>query len=175
MIKNGACNLSSINLSEYVINPFTDKAFFTYDQLKQDIPFIVKAMDEIIDENADNHALQEQRDMAKKYRNIGIGIMGLADTFVKLGYKYGEYDSIKFTEEVMQFIFKECVISIKSAMNLTIVKVIKGTAGMVSGLIDQLAISQILGCTYGDDTVMIITTDQDDSYFVRDKLNALLN
>ena len=72
-------------------------------------------------------------------------------------------------------IFKECVISVKSAMNLTIVKVIKGTAGMVSGLIDQLSISQILGCTYGDDTVLIVTTDQEDAYFVRDKLNSLLN
>ena len=72
-------------------------------------------------------------------------------------------------------IFKECVISVKSAMNLTIVKVIKGTAGMVSGLIDQLSLSQILGCTYGDDTVMVITSDQDDAYFVRDKLNSLLN
>ena len=72
-------------------------------------------------------------------------------------------------------IFKECVISVKSAMNLTIVKVIKGTAGMVSGLIDQLSISQILGCTYGDDTVLIVTTDQDDAYFVKDKLDSLLN
>ena len=72
-------------------------------------------------------------------------------------------------------IFKECVISVKSAMNLTVVKVINGTAGMVSGLIDQLAISQILGCTYGDDTVMIITNDQDDAYFVRDKLESLLS
>jgi arginine repressor len=60
-------------------------------------------------------------------------------------------------------------------MNLTIVKVIKGTAGMVSGLIDQLSLSQVLGCTYGDDTVMVITCDQDDSYFVRDKLNSLLD
>jgi transcriptional regulator of arginine metabolism len=72
-------------------------------------------------------------------------------------------------------IFKECVISVKSAMNLTIVKVIKGTAGMVSGLIDQLSIAQILGCTYGDDTVLIITTDEEDSFFVRDKLNSLLD
>ena len=72
-------------------------------------------------------------------------------------------------------IFKECVISIKSAMNLTVVKVIKGTAGMVSGLIDQLSLAQILGCTYGDDTVMVITNDQDDAYFVRDKLNSLLD
>lgn len=72
-------------------------------------------------------------------------------------------------------IFKECVISIKSAMNLTVVKVIKGTAGMVSGLIDQLSIPQVLGCTYGDDTVLIITNDQDDSFFVKDKLNSLLD
>ena len=72
-------------------------------------------------------------------------------------------------------IFKECVISVKSAMNLTIVKVIKGPAGMVSGLVDQLAIAQILGCTYGDDTVMIITSDEEDSFFVRDKLNSMLN
>jgi len=72
-------------------------------------------------------------------------------------------------------IFKECVISVKSAMNLTIVKVIKGTAGMVSGLVDQMSIAQVLGCTYGDDTVMIITNDQDDAYFVKDKLNALLD
>ncbi len=72
-------------------------------------------------------------------------------------------------------IFKECVISVKSAMNLTIVKVIRGTAGMVSNLIDQLSMSQILGCTYGDDTVMVITNDQEDAFFVRDKLNSLLN
>lgn len=72
-------------------------------------------------------------------------------------------------------IFKECVISVKSALNLTIVKVINGTAGMVSGLIDQLSLAQVLGCTYGDDTVLIITNDQDDSYFVRDKLESILN
>ncbi len=72
-------------------------------------------------------------------------------------------------------IFKECVISIKSAMNLTIVKVIKGTAGMVSGLIDQLSLAQVMGCTYGDDTVMVISCDQDDAYFVKDKLNSLIN
>lgn len=72
-------------------------------------------------------------------------------------------------------IFKECVISVKSAMNLTIVKVIKGTAGMVSNLIDQLSLVQIMGCTYGDDTVMVITSNEEDAYFVRDKLNSLMN
>lgn len=72
-------------------------------------------------------------------------------------------------------IFKECVISVKSAINLTIVKVIKGTAGMVSGLVDQLSLTQILGCTFGDDTVMIVTASEEDAEFVKDKLSSLLD
>ena len=44
-------------------------------------------------------------------------------------------------------ILKECIISLKTAMNLLVVKVMKGTASFVSALIDQLGIAQILGCT----------------------------
>ena len=91
-------------------------------------------------------------------------------------YKYAVVSSnVQSLSNKCLNIFKECVISIKSAMNLTIIKVIKGTAGMVSGLVDQLSLAQILGCTYGDDTVMIITNDQDDAVFVVDKLNSMLN
>ena len=91
-------------------------------------------------------------------------------------YKYtAANSSVQALSNKCLNIFKECVISVKSAMNLTVVKVIKGTAGMVSGLIDQLSLTQILGCTYGDDTVMIITNDQDDSFAVKDRLNSLLD
>ncbi len=71
-------------------------------------------------------------------------------------------------------IFKECVVSVRSAMNLVVVKVLKGTGGLVSNLIDQLAISQVLGTTYGDDTVMVITSDTEDAFYVRDKVLELI-
>lgn len=91
-------------------------------------------------------------------------------------YKYAVVNSqVQALSNKCLNIFKECVISIKSAMNLTIVKVIKGTAGMVSGLIDQLSLSQVMGCTYGDDTVMVISCDEEDAHFVKEKLNSLLN
>lgn len=91
-------------------------------------------------------------------------------------YKYtAANSSVQALSNKCLNIFKECVISVKSAMNLTVVKVIKGTAGMVSGLIDQLSLTQILGCTYGDDTVMVITLNEEDAFFVKDKLNTLLN
>lgn len=66
-------------------------------------------MDKVLEENANRHALPEQREMAFKYRNIGIGIMGLADLFVKLGIKYGSSDSIGIAKSLMKFIFRESI------------------------------------------------------------------
>ena len=71
-------------------------------------------------------------------------------------------------------IFKECVISIKNAMNLVVLKTLKGTAGMVNNFIDQLSLTPVTGCTYGEDTVMVITSDVEDAYLVQQKLNEIL-
>lgn len=109
MPKHGACNLSSINLSEYVKDPFTENASIDYEQLRKDIPIYVQAMDQIVTENSKLHALEEQRQFSLDHRNIGIGIMGLADAFIKIGVTYGDEKSIKLAQEVISFIFKECV------------------------------------------------------------------
>lgn len=66
-------------------------------------------MDRVLEENLERHALIEQKEMAKKYRNIGIGIMGLADLFVKLKIKYGSSDSVGITKSLMKFIFRQAV------------------------------------------------------------------
>lgn len=107
--KHGACNLCSINLSEYVLNPFTPSAAINFEALKTDIPHIVRAMDDVLTENLNNHALEEQIQMATTYRNLGIGIMGLADMFVKLGITYGSIKSVSLSEQLMQFIFRQAV------------------------------------------------------------------
>lgn len=109
--KHGACNLSSINLSEYILNPYTKEAKFDYVSLVHDITHIVKAMDDVLTENLDRHPLAEQKMMAENYRNIGIGIMGLADAFVKLGYTYGDKQSIEFSSDIAIILFRESVIA----------------------------------------------------------------
>ena len=107
--KHGACNLCSINISEYVINPYTPNARIDYVSLKDDIETIISEMDKVLEENLEHHALPEQKEMARKYRNIGCGIMGLADLFVKLGIRYGSADSIGIANYLMRFIFRESV------------------------------------------------------------------
>jgi len=107
--KNGACNLSSINVSEYVKHPFSKDAYIDYVSLNEDIQYIVKAMDDVLEENAQFHALKEQRKMALKYRNIGIGICGLHDAFIKLGIIYGSQQSCDCTEHLMNEIFNSAL------------------------------------------------------------------
>lgn len=109
--KHGACNLCSINISEYVLDPFTEQSRIDYDSLNEDIPYIVEAMDDVLEENLSKHALEEQTEMAYNYRNIGIGIMGLADTLVKLGVKYGSELSLIVARNLMRNIFRRAVTS----------------------------------------------------------------
>ena len=111
MPKHGACNLGSINLSEFVYNPFTEDAYFDTSDFVQTVHIAVRGLDEVIDENLENHALPEQRIMAENYRNIGLGIMGLHDALIKMGMTYGSEESIDFTNEIMYLMFRSAVIA----------------------------------------------------------------
>lgn len=107
--KNFACNLCSINLSEYILHPFTHDAEVNYHALRADIATIVEAMDDIIDENAELHALPEQCENTKNYRNIGIGLMGVHDALIKAGIVYGSVASHTFIGNVCNFLFQASV------------------------------------------------------------------
>lgn len=108
--KHMACNLSSINVSEYVLDPWTSNARIDYISLKNDLEVIVSEMDRVLEENLGRHALPEQKAECKKWRNVGIGIMGLSDLFVKMGIKYGSPDSVGIAKTLMHFLFVNSVI-----------------------------------------------------------------
>lgn len=111
MAKDSACNLGSINLSEYVIEPFSNNSEFNYNEFIKDVNICIIGLDEIIDENLQNHALEEQRIMSSKFRNIGLGFMGLADALIKLGITYGSKESIKFVDNVSKIMLQAAVVS----------------------------------------------------------------
>ncbi len=53
-------------------------------------------------------------------------------------------------------IFKEAVISIKVAMNLVVIKTMKGLGGSIASFVDKLNIAELMGAVNGDDTVLMI-------------------
>ena len=96
----GSCLLGSINLSAFVTDPFTDHAQFDFEGLKHCVEVSVGALNEVLEEGLPLHPLEEQQESVAKWRQIGLGIMGLADCLVKLGLAYGEEDAVNMCDKI---------------------------------------------------------------------------
>ena len=92
----GSCLLGSINLSAFV----NSKKEFDFDEFKKTVRLAVKALNEVLDEGAELHPLEEQRESVKKWRQIGLGIMGLADMLIKMNIRYGSKESISLCDRI---------------------------------------------------------------------------
>lgn len=86
----GSCLLGSINLSEFVTK---DKSF-DFEDFKNTVTVAVRALNDVLEEGLPLHPLQEQRDSVNDWKQIGMGIFGLADMLIKMGMTYGNEESI---------------------------------------------------------------------------------
>lgn len=102
----GSCLLGSFNLVEYY-DEFTQT--FNFQKFKEDIPVVVKAMNDVLDEGLPLHPLQIQRETVRDYRQIGIGMMGLADLLIKLGIRYDSDSAIELCDEIGYTLAKEAI------------------------------------------------------------------
>lgn len=105
----GSCNLSSINLSEFVKNPFTKYARFEFEKFGEMVRNGVIYLNEVLDENMKLHPLPQQRQMSEDLRQIGLGIMGAADMFIKLGIRYGSKESLSLIHQVGRTMVNEAL------------------------------------------------------------------
>ena len=109
LAKDFCCNLGSLNLSEFIINPYRVDAEVDYKSLERAIDIAIRSLDILVDENADYHPLEVQRINSLNYRNIGLGVMGFGTALFKLGIKYGSEKCISFTDDLFNFIFRQAV------------------------------------------------------------------
>ncbi len=98
----GACDLGSINLSAFVLEPFTDNTRFDWANFEKSVRYSVRFLDDVLDYNADKHPLKEQADAVGKSRRIGLGVTGLADMLAKLKIKYDSEDALKFVDKLFE-------------------------------------------------------------------------
>ena len=96
----GSCLLGSLNLSEFVKDPFTEYASFDFDGLKNAVKISVRALNEVLEEGLPMHPLQEQTHCANDWRQIGRPTMGLADMLIKLGITYGEPEALELCDQI---------------------------------------------------------------------------
>ncbi len=82
----GACNLGSLNLAAFVLDPFTPHARVDDDRLRAITRVAVRFLDNVID--LSRFPLPQQREQVFRARRLGLGITGLADALVMLGVRY---------------------------------------------------------------------------------------
>ncbi len=94
----GSCLLGSVNLTKFVRNPFTAHAEFDWAEFRKVVAIFTRMLDNVVEING--LPLEGQRDEIMRKRRHGMGFLGLGSTVTMLRMKYGEAESVKFTERV---------------------------------------------------------------------------
>ncbi len=96
-----ACNLGSINLSEFIMLT-NGVAAIDYQALRETVTAAVRFLDNTIDQS--KYPLDAIDQMVKGNRKIGLGVMGFADLLFQLKIPYNSEEALTKAEEVMKFI-----------------------------------------------------------------------
>ncbi len=94
----GSCLLGSVNLTKFVREPFTENAHFDWEEFRKVVSIFTRMLDNVVEING--LPLEQQRDEIMRKRRHGMGFLGLGSTTTMLRMKYGEQDSVAFTEKV---------------------------------------------------------------------------
>jgi len=106
-----SCNLGSINLSRFVASDGID-----YSRLRKVTHMAVRFLDAVID--VTSFPIPEIEAATKRTRKIGLGIMGLHDMLILLGFPYDSADGRQRAVEVMNFIKKEAEVASRELANI---------------------------------------------------------
>jgi ribonucleoside-diphosphate reductase alpha chain len=94
------CNLGSINLGAFVKDGEID-----WDHLRLVVHLSTHFLENVIDAN--QYPLPEITELAQRIRRIGLGVMGLADLFIKLGIPYDSEEGVALGRRIQQFVDEE--------------------------------------------------------------------
>jgi ribonucleoside-diphosphate reductase alpha chain len=96
----GSCLLGSVNLTRFVREPFGENAHFDWEEYREVVAVFTRMLDNVVEING--LPLEQQRKEITSKRRHGMGFLGLGSTMAMLRMKYGEADSLAFTEKVSQ-------------------------------------------------------------------------
>jgi ribonucleoside-diphosphate reductase alpha chain len=94
----GSCLLGSVNLTKFVVDPFTENARFDWETYRKVVKVFTRMLDNVVEING--LPLAPQRDEIIRKRRHGMGFLGLGSTITLMGMKYGSKKSVAFTQNV---------------------------------------------------------------------------
>jgi ribonucleoside-diphosphate reductase alpha chain len=94
----GSCLLGSVNLTKFVLDPFTEDARFDWETYRKVVKIFTRMLDNVVEVNG--LPLAQQRDEITRKRRHGMGFLGLGSAITMQCMKYGSKKSVAFTQNV---------------------------------------------------------------------------
>jgi len=94
----GSCLLGSINLTKFVLDPFTENARFDWDNYREVVSVFTRMLDNVVEING--LPLEGQREAILNKRRHGMGFLGLGSTMTMLRVPYGSPESLELTDQI---------------------------------------------------------------------------
>lgn len=112
----------------------------------------IETQEELCDALAEQNIMVTQATISRDIKDLKLfKIVGN-----KKKYRYSHVTkSVSNVSDRMRSLFKESVLSIKSAGNLIVIRTIEGNGGNAGAIVDSMKLDCILGCVAGDDTVFV--------------------
>lgn len=102
--ETAVCNLSSVNLSNHVIDNKINK-----DLLAETVSKVIRALDNVIDINF--YPTKEAYNSNMRHRPIGMGTMGWSDLYAKLGIQQDSTEGVELADELMEYISYHAILT----------------------------------------------------------------
>jgi ribonucleoside-diphosphate reductase alpha chain len=96
--ETAVCNLGSINLSRYVSN-----GSFDFEKLTKNVRLAVRQLDRVIDLNF--YTIPQAKESNMRWRNIGLGLMGLQDVFFQMRLAFDSDEAQKISAKIQEEIY----------------------------------------------------------------------
>ena len=74
----------------------------------------------------------------------------------------------------MRSLFRDCVISVKAAQNLVVVKTLAGNGANAGAVVDKLNHEEVVGSVAGDDTLLIVCVDNECAALVVERIKDFI-
>lgn len=75
----------------------------------------------------------------------------------------------------MKSLFRDCVLSVKAAQNLVVIKTLAGNGANAGAVVDKLNHNEIVGSVAGDDTLLVVCENAECAAAVVEKINTFIN
>lgn len=131
----------------------------------------IETQEELCEELERQNIVVTQATISRDIRDLRL--FKVAGVEKKYRYAYINESDSEISPK-MKSLFRECVLSIKAAQNLVVIKTLVGNGANAGTVVDKLNHNEIVGSVAGDDTLLVVCQDNESAQAVVQKITEFI-